>query len=200
MKKGIAFFDFDGTITTKDTLLEFIRFAKGTLPFYTGFMLNSPYLVAFKAKIISNQLAKEKILAYFFKGMPLAHFEEICQRFATEVLPGLLRPDALKEIRSLQEKNIEIVIVSASPENWLKQWAQSIGASLIATRLEVKNDRLTGKIEGLNCYGEEKVCRIKALYTLTDYLDIFAYGDSSGDKPMLALANHSSYKPFRKIN
>ena len=30
MKKKIYCFDFDGTLTTSDTLLEFIRYAKGT--------------------------------------------------------------------------------------------------------------------------------------------------------------------------
>ena len=58
VKKGIAFFDFDGTITTKDTLLEFIKFSKGNLLFYAGFLLNLHFLVAYKLKIISNQAAK----------------------------------------------------------------------------------------------------------------------------------------------
>ena len=50
VKKGIAFFDFDGTITTHDTFLEFIRFCKGTSAYYMGFLLNAPYLVAMKMK------------------------------------------------------------------------------------------------------------------------------------------------------
>ena len=74
MKKGIAFFDFDGTITKKDTLLEVIKFQKGTLAFYTGFFLLSPYLVAMKMKILSNQMVKEKVLKYFFGGCELFIF------------------------------------------------------------------------------------------------------------------------------
>ena len=56
MKKAIAFFDFDGTITTKDTLLEFIRFSKGRFRFYLGFLLYSPYLIAYKIKLIAGWL------------------------------------------------------------------------------------------------------------------------------------------------
>lgn len=199
----IAFFDFDGTVTTKDTLLEFIRFSKGTLPFYAGFLLNSPWLVAYRLKLISNQAAKERILTWFFGNTPLAEFQETCDRFATEVIPALLRPKALEEISVLQNKGYSIVIVSASPEHWLRRWTDSIQAGLLATRLETKPEsqkkptRLTGKILGHNCHGKEKVRRIGEAFDLNTYSEIYAYGDSSGDKPMLALAHHAFMKPFR---
>ncbi len=196
----IAFFDFDGTVTTKDTLLEFIRFSKGTLPFYAGFVLNSPWLVAYRLKIISNQAAKERILTWFFRNTPLKEFQETCDRFATEVIPTLLRPKALSEIDTLKNKGFSIVIVSASPENWLRRWADTIRASLLATRLETrpgKEAQLTGKIIGHNCHGTEKVRRIGDAFDLSSYNEIYAYGDSSGDKPMLQLAHHSFYRPFR---
>jgi phosphatidylglycerophosphatase C len=201
----IAFFDFDGTVTTKDTLLEFIRFSKGTVPFYLGFALNSPWLVAYRVKLISNQAAKERILAWFFRNTPLSEFQEACDRFAAQVIPGLIRPKALDEIGKLQEKGFSIVIVSASPENWLRNWTETIQASLIATRLETKpgketpekETRLTGKIVGHNCHGKEKVRRIGEAFDLNNFNEIYAYGDSSGDKPMLALAHHAFMKPFR---
>ena len=82
MKKGIAFFDFDGTITTKDTLLEFIKFSKGSFLFYLGFLINSPYLVAMKLGLISNQVAKEKVLRFFFKNKDINEFNELCNKFA----------------------------------------------------------------------------------------------------------------------
>lgn len=197
MKKSIAFFDFDGTITTKDTLLEFIKYSKGSLLFYAGFVLNSPYLVAYKLKLISNQKAKEKVLQFFFSKMPLKEFQDKCDAFAAEVIPQLLRPAALEEIKKLQANSTPIVIVSASPENWISKWASSIGASLIATKLQIKHDQLNGLIEGRNCHGEEKVVRIRQNYNLADYQEIYAYGDSSGDKPMLSLASSGHYKPFR---
>ena len=197
MKKGIAFFDFDGTITTRDTLLEFIRFCKGTASFYAGFLVNIVSLVAFKAGIISNQKAKEKILRHFFKGMPAADFEDLCERFNSTRLPGLIRPKAVEEIRRLKEEGYVVVVVSASPENWIRQWASAMQVELIASRLEIMEGRITGKIVGRNCHGEEKVRRILEKYVVTDYRAIHAYGDTSGDKPMLSLATHPYFKPFR---
>jgi phosphatidylglycerophosphatase C len=197
MTKGIAFFDFDGTITTKDSLLEFIKFTKGNLAFRIGFLRNLHFLIAYKIKLIPNQLAKEKVLAHFFGNTPVAQFQEKCDAFSMEIIPGLIRPGAMEEITKLQQQGVHIVIVSASPENWIRQWTGTINADLLATKLEVHNHTITGKIAGINCHGEEKVRRIKEQYTLTNYSTIYAYGDTSGDKPMLALAQHSHMKPFR---
>jgi HAD superfamily hydrolase (TIGR01490 family) len=197
MGQLIAFFDFDGTITTKDTLLEFIKFSKGRSAFYRGFLINSPWLVAMKLKLISNQAAKQRIFTWFFRRHPLPDFQEQCSRFATTVIPGLLRSKAIKEIKLLQEKGATVVIVSASPENWIVPWAQTLSITCIGTRLETKDNALTGRIYLRNCHGTEKCERIRANYRLEDYTDVYAYGDSTGDKPMLALATRSFYKPFR---
>ncbi len=198
MKKEIAFFDFDGTITTKDTLLEFIKFSKGHFRFYLGFILHIPFLIGFKIKLISNQTAKEKILKFFFSKMPVEEFKKYCTAFSKNVLPKLIRAEAEEEISRLQRRNVMVVIVSASPENWIKDWASEIKAELIASRLEIKDRKLTGKILGKNCHGNEKVNRINETYDLTKYHVVAAYGDSSGDKPMLQLAANASYKPFTK--
>lgn len=197
MSRPIAFFDFDGTITTRDTLLEIFKYRHGKFKFYLGFGLQSPFLVAYKAGIISNQLAKERTLKWFFGGMPEADFNALCEAFAREAIPALVRKKALKEIELLRKGGAEVVIVSASPENWLLPWAATLGLPVLATRLEVSKDRITGRIKGHNCHGEEKVRRIKEAYNLAEYKDIYCYGDTSGDKPMLALATHPFYQPFR---
>lgn len=195
--KKIAFFDFDGTITTNDTLLEFIRFTKGNVHFIMGFLLHLPFLVAYKLKLISNQSAKEKMLKFFFYGTPVLVFQQQCASFTKNILPMLIRPKALSEMIKQKESGTLIVIVSASPENWIRTWAEVMEVQLIARRLEVKNDRITGKILGKNCHGKEKVRRIREIHTLSDYEVVYAYGDTRGDLPMLQLATHSFYKPFR---
>ena len=196
MKREIAFFDFDGTITKKDTLLEFIKFSKGKIRFYLGFIVNLPHLVAFKLGIISNQSAKEKILRFFLKDMPISVFKQYCEKFSKYVLPKLIRPKALKEIQRLKQNNTLVVIVSASPENWIEEWAQNLQLELIASRLELDGGKVTGKILGKNCHGDEKVNRIREIYDLSQYYIVAAYGDSIGDRPMLELATTAYYKPF----
>jgi HAD superfamily hydrolase (TIGR01490 family) len=196
LKKRIAFFDFDGTITSKDTLLEIIKFRFGNKRFLWGFLLNGGWMLAFKAGIISNQTAKEKILKYFFGKTAVSDFQQTCDAFAMEKLPDLLRPKALLEIKKLQEKNATVVIVSASPENWIQRWCTNNKLELIATKLQTNNQQVTGKIDGRNCYGTEKTVRIKQVYELNNYDEIYCYGDTNADKPMLELADIRFFKPF----
>ena len=196
MKKEIAFFDFDGTITRKDTLLEFIRYTKGSFGYYFGFAINLPFLLAYKLRIISNQSAKEKVLKFFFRGTKVEDFKKMCEDFGSRVIPGLVRSKALEEILRLKSQDVIVVVVSASPENWIIDWAKQLGVELIGSRLEISGDRITGKILGKNCHGDEKVVRIKQVYDLANYNVVAAYGDSEGDKAMLALAQQAYYKPF----
>ncbi len=195
--KKIAFFDFDGTITIKDTLLEMIKFQKGSFSFYSGFLLHIPWLLAYMLKLIPNDTAKQKILKYFFGGMKEVDFQRTGDAFAETRLPRLIRPGALKEIGKLKADQVEIVIVSASAANWIRKWSDSLSLELVATMLEVKEGQLTGRIKGKNCYGLEKVRRIREKWNLDEFDEVYVYGDSEGDKPMLALATESFYKPFR---
>ena len=103
----------------------------------------------------------------------------------------------MEEIGRLKAAGASIIIVSASAENWLQQWCMANDLSLIGTRLETTNGLLTGKIAGRNCYGNEKVNRINTGFDLSQYDEIFCYGDTKGDKLMLQLATFSFYKPFR---
>ncbi len=198
MKPAIAFFDFDGTITSRDSLLEFIKYCKGNTAFYFGFLLHAPILVAYKLKIIPNQRAKEIMLNYFFGKMSIDEFDTYCARFNKEVMPTLIRPKALHEINKLKEKGAEIVVVSASPEYWIEKWCRSMNLKCIATRLSLTQDnKITGKIDGFNCYGKEKVRRINENYDLNTFSAVYCYGDTPGDKYMLSLGTYKFYKPFR---
>lgn len=196
--KKIAFFDFDGTITTKDTMFELIRHQKGNKHFYWGFLLHIPVFAALKLKLLSNQVAKEQLLKYFFKGVSASAFQSGCDDFIDKKLPALIRPAAEAEIKSLQSSGFEVVIVSASAENWIKKWSDAIGAKLIATELETIGNKLTGKVKGLNCNGEEKAARIRSAFDLSQFDEIYCYGDSNGDRQMLALGTKTFFKPFRK--
>ena len=197
MSDRIAFFDFDGTITTKDTMLEFIRYYKGDLHFYAGALITSPFIFAYKARLIKKIVAKQKFLGFYFKGVPIEEFEAKCKAFSEEKLPALIRPKALEEINKLQNAGVRVVIVSASAENWIKYWAAEKNIEVMGTRLAIADKRISGTFDGENCYGNEKVCRIKERFDLSNYSEIFCYGDSMGDKEMLQLASHSFYKPFR---
>jgi len=193
----LSLFDFDGTITTDDSLIKFIRFVVGDIKFVTGMVVLSPMLTAYKLKLIPNYKAKQYMLSYFFKGMNEEEFMKVANEYSLKHIDTILRPKAMEKIQWHKEQGHKVVIVSASIACWLKPWCAKNGLELIATKLEIKDGIVTGKLLTRNCYGIEKVNRVKEKYRLDDYETIYAYGDSRGDKELLELANESFYKPFR---
>ena len=198
MKKIYAF-DFDGTLTTKDTLLEFIRFAKGSGLMYAGFLLFSPLLILMKLHLYPNWKAKQKIFSWFFKGMKINEFDLLCRTFAQQN-QHLLRPDGKEKVRKiLEEDDITVLVSSASIDNWVRPFFDEFSENIrvIGTQIEIKTDRVTGRFTTKNCYGQEKVNRLKALYPQRETYELIAFGDSRGDKELLAYADKGFYKPFR---
>ena len=196
MKPAIAFFDFDGTTTKRDTLFEIIRFQKGESRLYAGLFVLAPALVLFKMKLVSNQKMKELFLQHFFKNTPADTFRERCKAFCKEKLPSLVRESALQTIKHHLSQGHKVVVVTASAEEWVAPWCESLGIGCIGTRLEIRNAAITGRIHGENCNGAEKAVRIREQFDLSKFGDIYAYGDTSGDKQMLQLATNAYYRKF----
>ncbi len=202
MKKKLYAFDFDGTITTHDTLIAFIRYAKGTSAFVLGFLLHAPLLVLMKLGLYPNWKAKQRVFAYFFKGLDLEAFNDLCQRFAADSR-HLLRPKAIEALQQARAEGADVVIVSASIDNWVQPFFNASGAldlpalTVLGTQIEVAEGRLTGRFLTRNCYGQEKVNRLLALYPHRSDYHLTAFGDSRGDRELLAFADESHFKPFR---
>ena len=190
--------DFDGTLTTKDTLIEFIRYACGTGAFIKGFLRYAHLLVLMKLGLYPNWKAKQKVFAHFFKGMTLESFDALCQRFAKDN-QHLLRAKGIETIQQVLGDGAEVLIVSASIDNWVWPFFNTEGRfCVVGTQIEIKDGLLTGRFLTKNCYGQEKVNRILALYPNRSEYHLTAYGDSRGDKELLAFADESHYKPFRE--
>lgn len=192
----LALFDFDGTITTDDSLLKFIRFVVGDSRFLVGLFVLSPILIAYKLKLIPNYKAKQKMLSWFFKGYKEKEFRKVADEYSLKHIENILRPKAMQKIEWHKEQGHKVVVVSASIECWLKPWCSLYALDLIATRLKI-TDTVSGEFLTKNCHGAEKVNRIKEQYNLEKFDYIYVYGDSSGDKEMLELADEKYYKPFR---
>jgi len=194
--RNLALFDFDGTITTKDSFIEFIRYYSSNQKLLLGILLLFPRMVLFKLGFISNWKAKEYVLTWFFKDESTSEISREAHHFCDKIVPKLLKKEALLKLEEHKANGDKVILVSASAEYWLTPWTKSTGIELIGTKLEVKDGKLTGKIAGYNCYGIEKVNRIKERIDLSEFDNVYAYGDSRGDKEMLALADYPSYRVF----
>ena len=202
MKKKIYCFDFDGTLTTSDTLLEFIKYAKGTSRFLMVFLMYSPLLVLMKLHLYPNWKAKQQIFAHLFAGMRIEKFDALCRDFAEES-QHLLRPKGITLMHEALVAGAQVFIVSASIDNWVRPFfdiRNLKGVQVLGTQIEVEDGKLTGRFKSNNCYGKEKVHRIAEVlksFKRSEY-EIEAFGDSRGDKEMLAFADKGHFKPFRE--
>lgn len=193
-------FDFDGTLTKRDTLIEMIRFAKGNTKTLWGFACFSPMLILMKAGLYPNWKAKQKLFSHFFKGMEETAFNTLCNDFARQKAKALLRPAGMDRVRKALAEGSNVIIISASIDNWVRPFFDEFGNSvhIEGTKIEVKDGKLTGFFASNNCYGTEKVRRLRLVYPDRAAYRLIAYGDSKGDYELLEYADEGYFKPFRR--
>ena len=130
-----------------------------------------------------------------FAGRPLGVVEPLAAEFAAKVHDNWLRSDTLAGLQAHLAAGDRVVIVSASYAIYVEPLAALLGVNqVLATRLAVGADgRLTGELDGVNCRGPEKVRRLHewldAAHGGRSAVEVVAYGDSAGDREMLADAD-----------
>ena len=197
-KPVIAVFDFDGTLTRRDTLLPFLRYLLGDAKVARHALVLSPTLLGYGLGLINNGVAKERVFMQCLSGMKIAALRQQGERFAETELPYMLRSEAMQRLAWHKQHGHRCIAISASLELYVQPWAQGAGFDeVIATQLEVQPDgRVTGKLAGVNCYGHEKVRRLEMLLGPRSGYSLYAYGDSRGDRELLSSADYAYYRHF----
>ena len=197
--KVIAAFDFDGTITTRDTFLPFLGAAFGRRALTRALMRLGQDVVGTGARMRSRDALKARLIAILFAGRDCRPLEAAARDFATRVTTRLLRPRALERVRWHRERGHRLVLVSASLDIYLTHLVERLGFDdLLCTRLSRRDGVFDGRLLGNNCRGAEKVARLEELIGGCEGYQIYAYGDSAGDREMLRAADFPFYRRFRK--
>ena len=184
----LALVDFDHTVTTCDTYSRFLRSVATPAQLSAAKWTIGPWLLGYKSRLVSAAALRTRVTRITFAGRDAAEIDIAGQHHAHEVLPGLLRPEMMERIESHKARGDTVVIVSASLDAYMRPWCEMHGLALICNRLEAVDGRLTGRYLGGD-RGMHKAADIRARYDLTRFDRVHAYGDSSEDKPMLALAH-----------
>jgi len=195
---GVVAFDFDGTLTTRDSFTAFLKWRAGRARYAQGMRRLAPAAGAYLFHRNRGRI-KAAAVREFLRGVPRAELEADARAFAEAYAPRLFRPDALRTWRRWRERRATLVIVTASPDIVVQPFARGLGADhLIGTRLMFdSDDRVTGVFDGRNCRGPEKVARLQAQFG-PDLRLRAAYGDTSGDREMLRMAEETGYRIFRE--
>ena len=196
--REIVVFDFDGTITTKDTFALFLRYYAGSTRWAINLLKLLPVFIAYTIKIIDRNAVKAHVIRRFFRGADVDALDAKAQEFAENVIPPLIRPLAQVELDARKTSPESLYICSASISPYLRAWGiQQNIHNILATELESQNGRYTGEIKGWNVWGDGKTRRIFAEFAPDTVRIKEAFGDTRGDKEMLHAADVSHWKPFR---
>lgn len=195
-KPIVAAFDFDGTLTHRDTLPPFLLHAAGPGRFAFNALALAPTLAGYGLGMIRNDVAKQRVLRRFFAGMKIDTLRNKATEFSERELPGLIRPKAARRFEWHRKQGHRCIVISASLDLYVQPWALKTGFDeVLASRLETLADgRITGNLAGGNCYGSEKVARLEELLGPRSGYTLYAYGDSRGDRELLLAADHAYYR------
>jgi phosphatidylglycerophosphatase C len=202
--RDIYVFDFDGTITTRDTFALFLRYYSGTWKWALNILKLLPTFIGYKLGRIDRHGVKIAVINRFFAGQSATDIDSRAEQFAAEVIPPLVRPKArerLEELLGSPECGPEsLYICSASIGPYLRWWASSCGVheqNVMCTELAINADTIAEGLSGYNVWGSNKVRRIFDQFAPQSVKITEAYGDTRGDREMLHAAEASYFKPFR---
>ncbi|HBU6430622.1 HAD-IB family hydrolase [Klebsiella michiganensis] len=194
-KDVLAVFDFDGTLTDRHTFWRYVRFIRGPIFFWIGIFVMLPHILAVLLRITPLMQARRSFINYFLAGVNACQEEALAKKYVSEYLPKCIRQQALRRLRWHQSQGHTIALISNSPENYLEVWGRSINVNIICgTKLDCQGEFLTGKVTGEDCVGSEKVHRLRERLPSLENYHIYAYGDSSGDAELLAIADAAFYR------
>ncbi|MFT4523930.1 MAG: phosphatidylglycerophosphatase C [Granulosicoccus sp.] len=197
MKPELHLFDFDGTITSRDSLLDFASFVVGPKLSKVYLAIVSPVISLMKLGVLKRANAKTMFLKLHFLGMSKTELSKLADEYLEQSKRNdLFRPKALLAIKSAQNSGHTICIVSASLDIWLEPFAKHFDSGLLCTKALFEDEKFTGNLDGKNCNFNEKPRRVQSKYDLSGFSRVVAYGDSKGDEAMFDLADEHHMKPF----
>ena len=194
----IVAFDFDGTLTVRDSFTAFLRWRASRGRHALGMVRLAPAAIAWLGHRDRGRI-KAAAVREFLLGQPREALEAEAEAFMEAVWGEFMRPDALACWEDWGRRGAHRVIVTASPEITVEPFARRLGAeALLGTRLAFDAaDRVAGAFDGANCRGDEKVRRLRETYG-DDVRLAAAYGDTSGDAEMLEIAEEAGYRRFTR--
>jgi phosphatidylglycerophosphatase C len=192
--RRVAAFDFDGTITQRDTLAGFLTFVGGRSALARASARRAPAMVAGLRDDVARDRAKEAVLGDVLRGRSEADLRAAGARYAA-LLPARYRLNTVERVSWHRHEGHELIIVSASLAYYLDPVADALGIGhVIGVEMATDGDgRLTGALAGPNVRGAEKAVRLQAWWADRPADELWAYGNSSGDDALLALAHHPTW-------
>jgi phosphatidylglycerophosphatase C len=182
---SLVFFDFDGTLTTRDTIWPFgiflVQRAHGNSYAKTIRLLF--LLAGLKIRALSNHQFKERFCRLLLRGRSEQEIHGLAKLFADSVVGGILNRQLVDALHQHQASGDDVYLLSSNFSLVLRPWQEAWAlGGVIATDAETENGRFTGRIVGRACDGREKLARALAVFGREPLEQATAYGDSHSDR------------------
>lgn len=191
---ALALFDFDGTITTRETMPDFLRRSVPRRRLVIGWLLLAPLVLGYRLRLVSGTLVRRVVVRFGYRGVPTSALAAAGRAFARDDLPGVLRPEAMQRIAWHQAEGHTVVVVSGGLDVYLAPWCEAQGLELLCSSLDHRKGVLTGRYQGRQCVRKEKVRRVRERYDLAAFTEVYAYGDTPEDRDLLGIATRKYYR------
>lgn len=188
-RPDLALFDFDGTLTVRELMPDFMRFAVPKHRLVIGYALLWPVIIGYKLGWTSGVTVRRAIVWFGFRGLTVEALDRLGRDYAATRIGPELRADMMARLEAHRQRGDRVVVVSGALDVYLKHWCDSLGLELVCSRLESVNGRMTGRYLGPQCVNDEKVARVRAVVAEAIHGRIHAYGDTKEDHAMLAMAD-----------
>ena len=188
MNKKLVLFDFDGTLTTKDSLWAFLFHSNSSTRVYLHLLLHIPYFILGVLKLMTKGAIKERLIRSLLKKFNQEEITALAISFQNKI-PRILNQEVYGEFKKHIANKEEVCIVSASLDFWLIPFAEKHNCELICTEWDYALNQFASE----NCIGKEKAIQINLKYNLKDFDNIVAYGNSKGDDQMMELAHQKHW-------
>lgn len=199
----LAIFDIDYTITRKETLMEFFKYIVSKDIKNIRFLPRALYSgLMYGIKVYDEKRVKECFLK-FIENIEEEELAKLTKSFYDERLSTILYKDALDMIKKLKNEGYMVVLISASPEFYVKEFYAIKEVDLIlGTKFTFEGGKFIRKMSGKNCKGEEKVRRLnevlKEKNIEVDFKNSYMFSDSLSDKPLLDLVGNPYLINYKK--
>jgi HAD superfamily hydrolase (TIGR01490 family) len=191
---NLALFDFDGTITSRETFPDFIRAAVPPRRLTAGRVVLAPLVAGYRLGLVGGSPVRAAVVGFGFRGVREDAVREAGAAFAARVLPTVLRPGAMARIDWQRARGDRVVVVSGGLDLYLAPWCERHGLELICSSLEARDGALTGRFHGAQCVGPEKPRRVRERCVVEGFPVVHAYGDTREDFDLLAIAHRRVYR------
>jgi HAD superfamily hydrolase (TIGR01490 family) len=183
-----AVFDLDGTITRNDTFAAFLSALMLRRPWRMPAFATLP--LAFGVHRLGfrdNAWLKSAALWAVAGGCRRDRLDRLTDRLVSRSIRPRIRPLAERRIEEHRRRGHRLVLATASFDFYVGKIARLLGFDdLVCSHAHwTGTQRLSGRIDGFNCHGVNKLDRVRPLFDPRRDWWVVSYSDHVSDLPLL---------------